>query len=548
MIDGYEMLEQIGGGGFSSVYLARGPDRALVAVKVLQDYAGEAQRRESFRRETLALEHLRHRGIVPLIESGVADDGRPFLVVPYYPSGSLADLLREHGRIALSAWFTTVIALCDALAFAHRNGVLHRDLKPSNVLVADDGLPVISDFGVAYLGATSEVTLAEWSSPAYGAPELIGGRSADEVAEVYSLAATAHFLLVGAPPGRPGATLLCAEPSKARAGACRADVPASLQMVLDTALSPRPEQRTGSVEQFRTELDEIRSELGLPDDKLPVSPTQQSPPDRAARRQPRRRIVAVGTVVLVGALGVAASQVWARGGATGPSSVGAEEGPVESVTTSIPPWPGASRTVHLDEPADSSPRLREATAALDALMPALAAVGGLDVPFPDVANTPVRFDYVFRNARGGTTCEMFTAPELVATGATWRRWAGVTVPIALLLEFEAEEMAAAAFAGLSLSTGARSSQCSGWSPDEAWTVDDVAQVEVRGRAFEMDAAGLDEWNTYVTPSKLVRGLEYKVVARIGSVVLTVTIASMPEDRAIEALESMCRTLRSALAA
>src|SRR5262245_30783292 len=209
-VAGYEILEEVGRGGMSVVYRARQTHPARdVALKVL--LAGshaDAERRASFLAEADAFARLRHPNIVPIHEVG-EHDGLPFLALEYVEGGSLADRLSWVPLPPCEA-AALVEQLARAVHFAHRNGGIHRDLKPANILIAADGTPKITDFGLAkqeQSGLTA--TGAVLGTPSYMAPEQAEGKTREvgPAADVYALGAILYELLAGRPPFQ-GATPL----------------------------------------------------------------------------------------------------------------------------------------------------------------------------------------------------------------------------------------------------------------------------------------------------------------------------------------------------
>ena len=205
-IPGLSYLRKLGAGGYADVYLY---EQALparrVAVKVLRDSdltRGVVQR---FRSEANAMALLEHPHIVPVYATGSTNDGRPYLVMMYYPRASLAERAKRERLGVAEAW-RLGIQLASAVETAHRAGLLHRDIKPANVLTSQYGTPGLTDFGIA-----AEVSEAEdddtgvsvpWSPPEV----LYVTQPASARSDVYSLAATVWHLLVGRSPFElPGA-------------------------------------------------------------------------------------------------------------------------------------------------------------------------------------------------------------------------------------------------------------------------------------------------------------------------------------------------------
>ncbi|MFE3059958.1 protein kinase [Nocardia sp. NPDC059239] len=195
---GFEDADEIGRGGFGVVYrcsqIAAG---RTVAVKVL---TGELQEnRERFLREQRAMGRLTgHPNIASMLEIGETATGRPYLVMPYYSRGSLDARIRRDGPLPLSQVLHLGVKIAGAMETAHRMGVLHRDVKPANILLTDYGEPALTDFGIAHFAGGYETTSGSITgSPAFTAPEVLGGQTVSPASDVYGLGATLFCALTG---------------------------------------------------------------------------------------------------------------------------------------------------------------------------------------------------------------------------------------------------------------------------------------------------------------------------------------------------------------
>ncbi|MBW8768800.1 MAG: serine/threonine protein kinase [Gemmatimonadetes bacterium] len=202
----YEIVRPLGQGGMGAVYLAR--ERSLerfVAIKVLRPELAEAHDgRERFRREARIAAQLSHPGIVPLHTFGEVG-GIWYFVMGYVRGTSLAERLRLEGVLPLDEAHRILTETADALASAHRSGIVHRDIKPANILLdADSGRAVLADFGVAKVGASDEhltETGVAIGTPHYMSPEqVLGARTVDERSDIYSLGAVGYTMLAGREP------------------------------------------------------------------------------------------------------------------------------------------------------------------------------------------------------------------------------------------------------------------------------------------------------------------------------------------------------------
>ncbi len=204
-IPGYELLRKLGEGGMGVVYLARqtGLNR-FVAVKMIR--GGVQARPEHFSRfriEAEAVARLRHANIVQIHDIGETD-GLPFFSLELLEGGSLDDRLAGTPQ-PLRQSADLIATLARAVGIAHAAGIIHRDLKPSNVLFSSDGVPKITDFGLAKRmesDSRQTETGAVMGSPSYMAPEQARGHTKDvgPAADVYALGAILYEMLTGRPP------------------------------------------------------------------------------------------------------------------------------------------------------------------------------------------------------------------------------------------------------------------------------------------------------------------------------------------------------------
>ena len=287
VLDRYRLHRQLGSGGFGTVWLAR--DERLerdVAVKVLPRERVVGGR---FEREARAAARLSHPGIVTLYEAAVDDDGA-YLVSELVRGATLAELL-EAGRLSDRDIVQIGVALCDALAHAHAQGVVHRDVKPSNVLVperpaAPTQIAKLTDFGVArVIGGDSLTRTGDViGTAAYMAPEQAEGREAGAAADLYSLALVLYEALTGVNPVAAGTAAQRAR----RLGAHlpplrrqRREIPRELAQAIDLALRPRARER-GSVEELRAglvvSLDNVGDQPGVVESPWPALTRQPTEP------------------------------------------------------------------------------------------------------------------------------------------------------------------------------------------------------------------------------------------------------------------------------
>lgn len=199
----YKVLEAIGSGGMSNVYLAH--DMILdrdVAIKVLRyDFNNEEELRRRFKREALSSTSLGHPNIVSIFDVG-EDNDLPYLVMEYVPGDTLKEYIIKHSPVEPERAVEIMSQLASALAHAHHNHIVHRDIKPQNVLVDEDGNVKISDFGIAMaLSATSYTqTNSVLGTVHYLSPEQARGGMANKKSDIYSLGIVMYELLTGKLP------------------------------------------------------------------------------------------------------------------------------------------------------------------------------------------------------------------------------------------------------------------------------------------------------------------------------------------------------------
>lgn len=319
----YRLEVRDGQGGVAWLWRAQDlyEDR-IVAVKVMksheelsawldpeQPYATERELVKRFRREGSLLAELHHPHIPELFGQGV-HHGRPFLVMRYVKGASLYQLQERHRPLPLSAVAAVMVPVADALACAHRAGVIHRDIKPRNIVLAEDGTVFLIDFGIALPtdpGAT-RYTLpgATPGSPGYTAPEQLLGDRVTDRADVYSLGCVCFEMQAGRRPFVPHSGELgvdaqhirCLAPALA---SLAPDTPDDLADVVDAMLAKEPGQRPPGAEAV---LSVFRRYLPRPGDPAP-EPRLNPDPTAPYRRSPQAGVVtAVGSPVRVSRAGV----------------------------------------------------------------------------------------------------------------------------------------------------------------------------------------------------------------------------------------------------
>ena len=201
----YKILEPIGTGGSSQVYLAQ--DTALgreVAIKVLDPHAAaDSTLRKLFVKEARALAQLSHPNIVAVFDVGEVD-GLPFIVMEHVAGSSLKQRIERTGALPLADAVRLTDGIANGLAFAHSRGIIHADMKPSNILLDQNDKPKICDFGIARTPQEDSESPQLFATALYVAPERVEGRPASVASDVYGLGLVLYEMLVGKPPFTSG--------------------------------------------------------------------------------------------------------------------------------------------------------------------------------------------------------------------------------------------------------------------------------------------------------------------------------------------------------
>jgi len=235
----YRILQRIGAGGMGVVYLAEGDYdgvRKRVAIKAMP-FAFDDEMVRRFRQERRIVASLEHPNIARMLDAGTTPAGIPYLVMEYVDGIPLNRYAseRELSRDARLNLFRTI---CLAVACAHRNLIVHRDLKPGNILITDDGVPKLLDFGIARLldEPRRDVTGVPLMTPGYASPEQLEGKSVTTASDIYSLGVILVELLTGEKPGG----------GKPLAG--------DIDNVVSMALRQEPERRYSSAADFAEDV------------------------------------------------------------------------------------------------------------------------------------------------------------------------------------------------------------------------------------------------------------------------------------------------------
>ena len=382
----YELVELIGSGAMGMVW--RGEDKILgrvVAVKELlmpvnqgEDKVEEARNRAM--REARIAARLQHPNAISVFNV-VEHEDRPWLIMEYLPSRSLAVKLREDGPLTVDEAIPFAVQLAGVLAAAHRAGIVHRDVKPGNVLLGDDGSTVkVTDFGISR--AVGDVTLTATGeisgTPAFLAPEVARGEEATFASDVFALGATLYMAVEGDPPFGTADNAI-ALLYRVSSGSINPPKQAGkLEPLLLKLLELKPEDRPSMAEV----VDELRKLDGgvtpvatvpepptLPDAKPPAVPTTVAVPAAGAAAAPpagsdrrRRGMIFAGAGALLVVIAVIVTVILTRNHgedtpAANPPPVAASSAPSSAPATSSasPSTPPSSSSAPTSSSAANSP-------------------------------------------------------------------------------------------------------------------------------------------------------------------------------------------------
>ena len=280
----YRIVQRRGVGGMGEVYRAERADGAFeqtVAIKLIRRSLEDEVSIERFRAERQILAQLEHPNIARLIDGGVTEDGRTYLVMEWV-DGQPIDRWAADRQLGKRDRIRLFVDVCRAVEHAHRNLVIHRDLKPSNVLVDPEGRIKLLDFGIAKIlspevgsrghgispsvTATARQTLATAAlTPRYAAPEQINGQLVSTATDVYALGVVLYEILTGASPfggesrdrDRPEAIVRPSRRTRETApgGLRPRDLRGDLDAIVLACLESDPRQRTSTVQELRQDLE-----------------------------------------------------------------------------------------------------------------------------------------------------------------------------------------------------------------------------------------------------------------------------------------------------
>jgi len=356
----YTIERELGRGGMATVFLAR--DRKHdrdVALKVLNPNLSVALGPERFRREITLAARLQHPHVLSVYDSGETTTGQLWFTMPFVRGETLRAKLAREGQLGLAESVRLTAEVADALAYAHRQGIVHRDVKPENILISE-GHALLADFGIAQMQSPGQATLTQTGmavgTPAYMSPEQSSGeRALDGRSDIYSLGSVLYEMLAGeAPFTGPSAQSIIAKRLSHAAPSVRVvrpSVPKGVADVLARSLAPVPADRYQSADEFREALE---AALTTPSGAVAVAHSggaragdrthRESLGNAAGARDVGRPVgpwaAILSALVLLVALGVGGYLIWkrSRGGPSAgvTAASGATGAPAGNVLAVIP--------------------------------------------------------------------------------------------------------------------------------------------------------------------------------------------------------------------
>ena len=267
----YRVVGELGRGGMGVVYDAQRADGQFeqrVAIKLVGAARTDAAMQQRFLAERQILASLTHPNIARLLDGGITQDGRPYLVLEHVDGLPITTYCEQH-QLSLRERLRLFLDVCAAVQHAHRNLVIHRDIKPSNILVSRDGRVHLLDFGIAKLieraPEAAPITRADLRAftPEYASPEQLRGESLTTASDVYSLGVLLYELVAGSPPfdlntesPLEAARIVCeVDPDRPSRRAPTRHLDGDVDSIVLMAMRKEPERRYASVSALRDDIE-----------------------------------------------------------------------------------------------------------------------------------------------------------------------------------------------------------------------------------------------------------------------------------------------------
>lgn len=259
--DRYQIIKAIGEGGMANVYLAY--DTILdrnVAVKVLRgDLATDDKFVRRFQREALSASSLAHPNIVEVYDVG-EDNGQYYIVMEYIEGKHLKELLKKRGKITLSETIDIMLQITDGMSVAHDSYIIHRDIKPQNIMILENGVVKITDFGIAMAMNATQLTQTNsvMGSVHYLPPEQANGKGSTLQSDIYSMGILMYELLTGKLPYKgDNAVEIALKHLKESIPSIKEelpDLPQSVENIIIRATAKNPKNRYADAREMHEDL------------------------------------------------------------------------------------------------------------------------------------------------------------------------------------------------------------------------------------------------------------------------------------------------------
>lgn len=263
----YELLEKIGEGGMSQVFKAR--DNKLnrfVAAKILKkEFCNNADIVEKFMGEATAIATLSDNNIVNVLDVGTQADDINYIVMEYVNGKTLKDVIKQVGKMNYETGISVAIQIAKALDCAHRNKIIHRDVKPQNILVTEDGVMKVTDFGIAKSSTSSTITNTStiMGSAHYLSPEQAKGSFIDCRTDLYSLGVVLYEMVTGVVPFQGDSAVTIAlkhiQEEVVPPKTLNSKIPDSLNKLILKAMEKEPSKRYQTAKEMIADLQKIKN-------------------------------------------------------------------------------------------------------------------------------------------------------------------------------------------------------------------------------------------------------------------------------------------------
>ncbi len=307
----YTVVDLLGKGAMGIVYKALDPDiDREVAIKTIRFdlISDESEKNElmlRFMREARAAGKLLHPNIITIYDVAKEED-MTYIVMQYVEGLSLQKWITSRKKIAIQDIVRLMIQICEALDYAHRNGIVHRDIKPANILLENNGKSFIVDFGVAHVEmSTMTQTGATIGTPSYMSPEQVMGKKIDKRSDIFSLGTILYELLSGRKPfeGESITTVIykIVNEEAPPLSQARKDIPPDFWPIIQKALAKDPEKRYSSCTEMAADL---RQTTYISDETLAMTGYGESLSGYLAPQRKRKwlafSLALMGAVVVIG--------------------------------------------------------------------------------------------------------------------------------------------------------------------------------------------------------------------------------------------------------